>query len=68
MNRRAGPPVPLACRHVSPALAGVIAYGSGPIMATDDSYEVCLFGRGHGFMPDRRIGAAERNLETRRHG
>ncbi|WP_328540429.1 amidohydrolase [Streptomyces sp. NBC_00344] len=43
-------------QHVGPLPAGVIGYGSGPIMAASDSVQVTLHGRGgHGSRPETTV-------------
>ena len=43
-------------QHVGPLPAGVIGHGSGPLMASADSVQVVLFGRGgHGSRPEAAI-------------
>ena len=42
-------------QHVGPLPAGMIGYGSGPLMAASDSVKVTLYGQGgHGFPPGGR--------------
>lgn len=53
---RFGKPEVVLAQHVSPLPAGMIAYGSGPLMAASDSVRVTLFGRGgHGSAPETAI-------------
>ncbi|WP_330270497.1 amidohydrolase [Lentzea sp. NBC_00516] len=53
---RFGKPVVVLAQHVSPLPAGMIAYGSGPLMAASDSVRVTLFGRGgHGSAPETAV-------------
>ncbi|NKE62215.1 amidohydrolase [Lentzea sp. PSKA42] len=50
---RFGKPDVVLAQHVGPLPAGMIAYGSGPLMAAADSVRVTLFGRGgHGSAPE----------------
>ena len=53
---RFGEPEVVLAQHVSPLPAGMIAYGSGPVMAASDSVRVTLFGRGgHGSAPESAV-------------
>ncbi|SES05138.1 amidohydrolase [Lentzea albida] len=53
---RFGKPEVVLAQHVSPLPAGMIAYGSGPVMAASDSVRVTLFGRGgHGSAPEGAV-------------
>jgi hippurate hydrolase len=50
---RFGKPDVVLAQHVGPLPAGMIAHGSGPVMAASDSLRVTLFGRGgHGSAPE----------------
>ncbi|MGW6445482.1 amidohydrolase [Lentzea sp. NPDC055074] len=50
---RFGTPEVVLAQHVGPLPAGMIAHGSGPVMAASDSVRVTLFGRGgHGSAPE----------------
>jgi hippurate hydrolase len=50
---RFGKPDVVLAQHVGPLPAGMIAHGSGPVMAASDSLCVTLFGRGgHGSAPE----------------
>jgi hippurate hydrolase len=50
---RFGKPNVVLAQHVGPLPAGMIAHGSGPVMAASDSLRVTLFGRGgHGSAPE----------------
>ncbi|MFS8103857.1 amidohydrolase [Lentzea alba] len=50
---RFGKPDVVLAQHVGPLPAGMIAHGSGPLMAASDSVKVTLFGRGgHGSAPE----------------
>ncbi|MFC3896417.1 amidohydrolase [Lentzea rhizosphaerae] len=53
---RFGKPEVVLAQHVSPLPAGMIAHGSGPLMAASDSVRVTLFGRGgHGSAPETAV-------------
>ncbi|SES18901.1 hippurate hydrolase [Lentzea xinjiangensis] len=53
---RFGTPEVVLAQHVGPLPAGMIAYGSGPVMAASNSVTVTLFGRGgHGSAPETAI-------------
>lgn len=53
---RFGRPDVVLAQHVGPLPAGMIAYGSGPLMAASDSVTVTLFGRGgHGSAPETTV-------------
>ncbi|GLY48992.1 amidohydrolase [Lentzea sp. NBRC 102530] len=53
---RFGTPEVVLAQHVSPLPAGMIAHGSGPVMAASDSVRVTLHGRGgHGSAPETAI-------------
>jgi amidohydrolase len=53
---RFGKPDVVLAQHVGPLPAGMIAHGSGPLMAASDSVKVTLFGRGgHGSAPEIAI-------------
>src|SRR5690349_21194840 len=53
---RFGKPEVVLAQHVSPLPAGMIAHGSGPLMAASDSVRVTLFGRGgHGSAPETTV-------------
>ncbi|WP_112265045.1 amidohydrolase [Lentzea terrae] len=53
---RFGRPDIVLAQHVGPLPAGMIAYGSGPLMAASDSVTVTLFGRGgHGSAPETTV-------------
>lgn len=53
---RFGKPEVVLAQHVTPLPAGMIAHGSGPVMAASDSVRVTLFGRGgHGSSPESAI-------------
>ncbi len=53
---RFGKPEVVLAQHVGPLPAGMIAHGSGPVMAASDSVRVTLFGRGgHGSAPETAV-------------
>ncbi|HEX8869239.1 MAG TPA: amidohydrolase, partial [Lentzea sp.] len=53
---RFGKPDVVLAQHVSPLPAGMIAHGSGPLMAASDTARVTLFGRGgHGSAPETTV-------------
>ncbi len=53
---RFGTPDIVLGQHVGPLPAGMVGYGSGPIMATADDLHVTLFGRGgHGSRPETTV-------------
>ncbi|MFI6097732.1 amidohydrolase [Lentzea sp. NPDC051213] len=53
---RFGRPDVVLAQHVGPLPAGMIAHGSGPLMAASDAVEVTLFGRGgHGSAPETAV-------------
>ncbi|HEX7306822.1 amidohydrolase [Lentzea sp.] len=53
---RFGKPEVVLAQHVAPLPAGMIAHGSGPVMAASDSVRVTLFGRGgHGSSPETAV-------------
>jgi hippurate hydrolase len=53
---RFGKPDVVLAQHVGPLPAGMIAHGSGPVMAASDSVRVTLFGRGgHGSAPETAV-------------
>ena len=55
LNRIAAPDVALA-QHALPGPAGTVGTHSGPFMATEDSINLTVFGRGgHGAMPQHTI-------------
>src|SRR5690606_34507350 len=58
-------------QHVGPLPAGFIAYGTGPVMATADSLDITLYGRGgHGSRPEATIDPVlmAANIVTRLQG
>ncbi|MFD5831488.1 amidohydrolase [Lentzea sp. NPDC060358] len=53
---RFGTPEVVLAQHVAPLPAGMIAHGSGPVMAASDSVRVTLHGRGgHGSSPESAV-------------
>jgi hippurate hydrolase len=53
---RCGVPAIVLGQHVAPLPAGMVGYGSGPLMAAGDSAEVTLYGRGgHGSRPQSAV-------------
>ncbi|SDG21321.1 hippurate hydrolase [Lentzea fradiae] len=53
---RFGTPDVVLAQHVGPLPAGMIAHGSGPVLAASDSVHVTLFGRGgHGSAPENTV-------------
>ncbi|MFD4639483.1 amidohydrolase [Lentzea sp. NPDC058436] len=53
---RFGKPEVVLAQHVGPLPAGMIAYGTGPVLAASDSVRVTLFGRGgHGSAPESAV-------------
>ncbi|MFD4676888.1 amidohydrolase [Lentzea sp. NPDC058450] len=53
---RFGTPEVVLAQHVSPLPAGMLAYGTGPVMAASDSVRVTLSGRGgHGSAPETTV-------------
>jgi metal-dependent amidase/aminoacylase/carboxypeptidase family protein len=58
-------------QHVLPGIAGMVSTRSGPFMATEDSINVTVYGKGgHGAMPQHAIDpvvlAARRHLPAHR--
>ncbi|MGW6936486.1 amidohydrolase [Lentzea sp. NPDC054927] len=53
---RFGKPDVVLAQHVGPLPAGMIAYGSGPVMAASDAARITLYGRGgHGSAPETTV-------------
>ncbi|KOV79665.1 amidohydrolase [Nocardia sp. NRRL S-836] len=53
---RFGKPDVVLAQHVGPLPAGMIAHGSGPLMAASDSVDITLHGRGgHGSSPESAV-------------